>query len=125
GTPVTAQMSLAAARGVFDSVLESDALPTVPGAQSSSSITIIEQAEQQGIPFVVITASNLSLLQSLGLHPDALARIATAARAGLEVVVPTQPVTVNGTATSAWYDINPTTGETITESQDGRHQGIE
>ena len=53
---------------------------------------------QQGIPLAVITASNLSLLQALNLPADAIARITTNVQNGLTVIVPTQALTVNGTA---------------------------
>ncbi len=32
---------------------------------------------------------------------------------------------MNGTPTTAWYDLNTTTGEMVAESQDGGHQGLE
>ena len=63
-----------------------------------SSATIIQQSIQQGIPLAVITASNLSLLQSLNLPADAIARIVTNVDSGLTVIVPTEALIENGTA---------------------------
>ena len=48
----------------------------------------------------------------------------TALSLGNSVVVPTQPVSLNGTATIAWYEINPQTGEVVGVTEDGGHQGI-
>ena len=127
GTPgqnVQAPLAFASARGIFDSLLEGQAFPSVPGAQSSSSAAIIQQSLQQGIPLATIDASHLSLLQSFELPADAIARITTNVQNGLTVIVPTEAVTVDGTQTTAWFNFNPTTGEEIAESEDGGHQVI-
>ena len=110
--------------GLFDSMLESQILPVPPGGQNLSAAAIIQTATQQGIPLVVITTSNLSELQGLGLPPEAVARITMNVENGLVVIVPSQTVTIGGTPTTAWYVANPTTGEIIAQSQDGEHQGL-
>ena len=123
GQNVQAPLGFAFARGMFDSFLEGQLLPNASGGQNLSSVAIIQQSIQQGIPLAVITASNLSLLQSLNLPADAIARITTNVQNGLTVIVPTEALTVNGTQTTAWLNFKPTTGEMIAESQDGGHQG--
>ena len=40
------------------------------------------------------------------------------------MIVPSQSVLVNGAATVAWYEIDPTTGQTIGVTQDGGNQGL-
>jgi transglutaminase-like putative cysteine protease len=124
GQSVQATLGFAGTRGIFDSILESQILPVPPGGQNLSAAAIIQQSVQQGIPLVVISAGNLSLLQALNLPADAASRITTNVQNGLAVIVPTQPLTVNGTQTTAWYDFNPTTGEIIAESQNGGYQGL-
>ena len=69
-------------------------------------------------------ATNLSLLQTLNLPADAIARITTSVQNGLLVIVPTRTVVVDGTQASAWFDLDPTTGEIISESQGGSYQSI-
>ncbi|MGO9923686.1 MAG: choice-of-anchor Q domain-containing protein, partial [Isosphaeraceae bacterium] len=124
GQNVQAALGFASDRGVFDSMLESQMLPVSPGSQNSSAAAIIQEAMQQGIPLAVITASNISVLQGFDLPADALARITTNVESGLTVIVPTEALTVNGIQTTAWFNVNPTTGETIAESEDGGNQGI-
>jgi hypothetical protein len=70
----------------------------------------------------VIGANNLSLLQGLNLPADAVARITTNVQNGLIADVPTQALTINGTQTTAWLNLNPNTGEIIAESEDGGNQ---
>ena len=120
-----AAFEFASARGVFDSFLEGQVLPTPSGIQNLSSAAIIQQSVAQGIPLAVINASNLSVLEGFNLPADAKARITANVQAGLTEIVPTQALSVNGTPTTAWYDLNTTTGEMIAESQDGGHQGLE
>ena len=122
GQNVQASLAFGAARGVFDSFLEDQALPS--GGQDMSAAAIVEQSMNQGIPLAFITAGNISLLQTLNLPADALARITTNVENGLAVIVPTRAITVNGAPTTAWFNYNPKTGETISESQTGGHQSL-
>jgi hypothetical protein len=79
---------------------------------------------EQGIPLVTLTQSNLLVLQSLNLPADAIARITANVQNGLTVIVPAQALTIDGTHTTAWYDLNPATGEMIAEGEDGAYQDI-
>jgi uncharacterized membrane protein len=125
GQSAQAALGFAAVRGLFDSFLEAQSAPAVSGSQNLSSVTILQQSLQQGIPLAVINASNLSRLQTLDLPADALARITTDVQGGLTVIVPAQALTVNAARTTAWLTVNPATGEVIAESADGYHQGLE
>jgi uncharacterized membrane protein len=124
GQNAQAKLGFAAARGLFDSSLEALSLPVAPGAQNLSAILIIQRAMQQGIALTTLDANNLSRLSTYGLSPDAAARITTDVQNGLIVIVPTQPLTVNGAPTTAWLEFDPTTGETIAVGQGGGHQGL-
>jgi uncharacterized membrane protein len=124
GQNLQATLGLPYLRGIFDSALEAQLLPAGPGSQNLSAVTLIQQSLRQGIPLAAVNASNMSLLQSLNLPVEAMARITTAVQNGLTVIVPTQALTVNGTPTTAWYEFNPTTGEIVAVGQHGEHQGI-
>jgi hypothetical protein len=123
GQNTQAQLSFAAERGMFDSDLEAQVLPTSPQSENLSASMIVSKAMQLGIPLAVITASNLAVLSSFNLPADAIARITQNALNGLTEVVPTQALTLDGAQVSAWYNFNPATGEMIAESQDGSNQG--
>jgi uncharacterized membrane protein len=118
-----APVAFALTRGIFDSFLEASSLPLLAGGQNLSSASIMQQSVRQGIPFSVINASSLPLMQSLPLPADAKARISANVRKGLTVLVPTQPLTMNGIQTSAWWVVNPKTGEMLSESQNGGYAG--
>ena len=124
GQSIVASMAFADSRGFFDSVMEDVSLPLLPGSQNLSSYAIIQQAVQQGVHLPLSARANLSLLQTLNLPADAIARITTSVQNGLLVIVPTKAVVVNGTQATAWFDLDPTTGEIISESQGGSYQSI-
>src|SRR5208337_5010855 len=119
GQNVQTPMAFAGARGLFDSFFEADSVAVPPGGQNLSAVVILQQSIQQGIPMAIIGASNLSLLQGLGLPADAVARITTNVQNGLLVEVPTHALTINGTQTTAWLNFNAATGEIIAESESG------
>ncbi len=98
--------------------------PCLPGGQNLSAAAIIQQAIQQGIPLTVITAANLSVLQTLNLPADAYARITSDVVDGLAVVVPDQAVTVDASPTTAWFVWNTTTGQVLAQNPNGENQGI-
>src|SRR5205823_2017603 len=77
-----------------------------------------------GISLLTINSSNLSLLATLNLPLDAVARITAAVHSGLTVLVPSQTVDMNGVQKIAWLEFNSTTGEMIAVGEDGTHQGI-
>ena len=127
GTPgqnEQAVLAFTSARGLFDSVLEAHTLPVLGGGQNLSASAIIQESIQQGIPLNTISAANLSLLQSLNLPADAVARITAEAQTGLTVIVPTRPLEINGSNTTAWFVSDPATGEFIAQSQTGQNQGV-
>lgn len=124
GQNVLAMTSFAGARGVFDSFLEAQSVPVLPGGVNLSSATIIQQSIQEGITLVAINASNQSLLQTLDLPVEAIARISSEIQDGLSVIVPSRSVIVNGTPTTAWWVVNTTTGEILSQGQDGSFQGL-
>jgi uncharacterized membrane protein len=124
GQNTQAELGFAAARGLFDSLLEAYSLPAPPGGQNHSAVLLIQQAMAQGIAVATISSSNLSLLGSFNLPAEATARITAAVEAGRTVIVPVQALTVEGEARTAWLEFDPTSGETVAVGQDGHHQGI-
>ncbi len=115
--------------GISENVTEANILTlnTAPGSTQPTpvnSASILQQAQSQGIAVVTITQANLSELGSLAISADAKAQITTEVDVGQFVIVPSQSVLVNGAATVAWYEIDPTTGQTIGVTQDGGNQGL-
>jgi uncharacterized membrane protein len=124
GQDVQAPLGFAAVRGLYDSFLEAHSVPVLSGGTNLSSMTIVQQSIDQGIPLVIIGPNNLSLLDTLDLPADALARITTNVQNGLNVWVPTEALMIDGRPITAWLVGDPTTGEILSQGQDGGYQGM-
>jgi hypothetical protein len=68
----------------------------------------------------VVSLSNTAGLADLDLGPDAMARITSAIDSGLIVVVPVAPVDLGGSQRSGWWLIDPATGLTRDELDNGK-----
>ena len=113
-----------AARGVTEGALENDVVAAFVGAQPdsvNSTASVFDAAAAQHIALTLVTPQNPVILNGLAISAQAKARITSALSSGYSVVVPTQSVAINGSATTAWYQINPATGEMIGVTEDGGH----
>jgi uncharacterized repeat protein (TIGR01451 family) len=130
GQTVSNFRSFNAIRGVAESAIEQN-VPALllsaqqPPLQSVSAVSVFQAALAQRIGLAAITKNNLATLDTLGVSADALARITQAILEGEAVIVPVQPVSLNGVSTTAWYEIDPVTGEAIGVTQDGGHASVE
>ncbi len=122
GQNPSAAIDFAASHGFVDSILEGQAFPTTQSSVNSSAAGVFLQSIQEGIPLVTVSSDNIGLFQNLDLPTEAKARIVSAVQSGLDVIVPAQSVLVNGASTTAWLEINPTTGDLVAVAQDGGHQ---
>ena len=115
-------------RGVADSELESQILPPPAAGDNSlnsvSTFVVFEAAAEQDVPLVNITSANLSEVGLLNISVEAQARITADVGLGMDVLVPSSSVTVNGVPTAGWYETDPTSGETVGVMEDGGHEGI-
>ncbi len=111
-------------RGFSDSIIESE-LFLVPGGTTPqttiSADRVFQAAAAQGIELVRIGASNLMALDTLPLSPEAKARITAAIGDGLDVIVPSREVAIDGASAIAWYQLNPATGELVGVTESGDH----
>src|SRR5262249_19920243 len=100
--------------------------PGTSGAQPQiiSTATVFQVAQAANMSFGYIGPTNLSLLGTLNISADAKARITAAIQNGYIAYMPLGSVTIGGVATTAWYEINPETGETTGVTEDGGHQAM-
>jgi uncharacterized membrane protein len=131
GQTANAAFNFNFARGVLESELETTIMNDPAAEQPSSSLLpavstslIFEAAQAENIGIIVLSQANVSLLDSLNFPQEAKARITDALQSGKLVFVPSREVTINGTTTIGWYELNPVTGETIGVLEDGGHEGI-
>ena len=123
GVPATAPPAVVA--GVLSHVAERIALgeglpadPDVPMRTWVSVGRVFEEAARQGIPSVALQGPTVA--STLPYEPEAAARIAERLSAGLVVVVPERAVDLDGGQRLGWWLVDPVTGQTLDESEDGR-----
>ena len=98
--------------------------PAVQTPQVDNSTDVFEAAASEGIGLTVVATGNLSSLAALNISADAKALITDDVNEGMIVIVPVQDVTINGTPTIAWAEIDSKTDEYIGVDSNGGHQGL-
>ena len=121
GQAEDAKISAQWLKGLAESYLEGQALETALGEAPVTTWRVFDEMELQGISPVLLTPDDLDLLDIYPFSPPAQAHIATALQAGKYVLVPSQPVDVDGEETFSWWEIDPATGETVSVGEDGLH----
>jgi uncharacterized membrane protein len=116
-------------RGFFENALESNAFddsasPSEGVASPISSASVFQAAQAQGIGTITLTSGGIGELDSLPITANAHARISIALQQGKVVVTPASMVMVGSASTIAWYEIDPSSGESIGVTEDGGHQSI-
>jgi transglutaminase-like putative cysteine protease len=113
--------------GAVDQVAERMILdPTLIGSGVAGIVPgpnvgrVFEVAAEQGVAVRPLTPENTGALSELDLSSGAAALIAGHLAAGLIVVVPAAPVEVDGARLSGWWLIDPETGRTTDQLEDGR-----
>jgi hypothetical protein len=89
-----------------------------------STANIFAAADAQDIPLMFVSSSNANQLNGLDISDEAKARISQAIDDDLIVLVPTRSVALGGSSTTAWYQIDSETGESIGVTEDGGHAAI-
>ena len=111
-------------QGLSDSSLEGKLFHDfLANETTSSAYDTYNQAVHLGYQIVAIDRSNLLRLQSLPISIEARQRIAASVQNGSIVQVPAHEVVVNGKATVAWLEFDPTTGFVIAVAENGTHNG--
>ena len=120
-TPPIANAESELVAGVTDHLAERFALEYLAAMPGVARRTIgvgevFEAASAQGIPTLVLRGS---VPDALPYGPEATESIDAAVAAGRVVVVPAEPVTIDGTERVGWWSIDPVSGETTDSMDDG------
>jgi large repetitive protein len=89
----------------------------VPPISPTTVGRVFEEAERNGIPIIALNPAEP--MPNLDMSARAKVRIAEVLAGGQIVIVPQRSVTINGEAVSGWWQVDPTTGETIDRMEDG------
>lgn len=115
--------------GVLSHVAErltmGEGLPVDPAAPPSPPLSvgrIFEAARQQGIPTKALQGAGAEA--GLAYPAAALIRLGDALQAGSAAVVPERPVEIDGGTHVGWWLVDPATGRTLDELEDGRGASI-
>jgi hypothetical protein len=111
-------------RGMNEAFVEKMVGEKMIGLEGKSAAGVLLAATNQGIPLVYVDANNLDNLAEAQLSKQARARILLATKQGYGVLVPKRMVMFAGELTTAWWQINLETGETIGVGEEGLHQWL-
>ncbi len=131
GQNTISQAAFFGERGFMESAIEhklaSQATPGGPNVQlmpQKDVVTVFQAAQAQGIPVGWYGPRNIGTIGSSNYSPDAQARISNAVNRGQFVIVPASAVSIGGSTTTAWFEVDPTTGSMIDTAENGGHQAI-
>ena len=85
---------------------------------------IMNNAEESGIPLIVLSPDTSADLAPLTISTEAKARIADALTNNKVIIVPETMVEVDGELTIGWYEIDIASGAFTSVGENGLHQGL-
>jgi hypothetical protein len=109
-------------RGINEAFLENRVGEELTGKKGKSAAGVLLVATAQGIPLIYVDTENLEPLAEVPLSDQAKARIVQAAQQGYAIMVPERMVAWNRQLTTAWWQIDPQSGEAVGVGEDGTHQ---
>jgi hypothetical protein len=93
--------------------------------QSVDLASILESAEREGTPLVVLRPGGPARECGVGGSPEAQARLRARLNEGLTVVVPQHALNIGGRPYLGWWLIDTRNGFVIDELENGGHAGVE
>ncbi len=117
----TAEFTAQWVKGLAESNLEGQVLEAVEGGLALTTWRIFDEMAVQGIPPVLLSPDDLDQLDIYPFSSLTQAYVATALAAGQSVLIPSEPVNIDGEEVFAWWEIDPETGETVSVGEDGLH----
>ncbi len=121
GQAETAALSAQWGKGLAESYLEGQVLEAVLGEPALTTWRVFDEMLSQGIPPVLLSPADLDQLEIYPFSSLAQAHVATALAAGKSVLIPAEPVDVDGEVVFAWWEVDPSTGETVSVGENGLH----
>ncbi|MEQ1825171.1 MAG: transglutaminase domain-containing protein, partial [Pirellula sp.] len=126
GQPIYMEPSYQILGGQVITLIEREVIASTVAPEDASTIintwTVFENAVAQHVPIVMFLPNDAPLIPSrMVASPEALARITVSLQSGNAVLVPARPVQVGATETTAWFETNVATGQTIGVTEDGGH----
>jgi len=115
------------ARGIQESVVEGRLVALATGRDpTANTAQLINAAEKQGVPLVVINTSSRSRLGEIvpGVPATCVQMMDAALAKGREIIIPSRAIALGGQQQWGWWEVDPSSGEVIGVMQNGEHQGM-
>ena len=112
------------ARGMAESSSEAKVLNQVLGQPAIDISNVFATLPANGAKMINHSLLTAGLVSLPALSADAVARIKVALQNNIAVIAPATTPTVSGQPVNMWLEINQLTGETVSVSDTGSHQGI-
>jgi hypothetical protein len=111
-------------RGMNEAFLEKMVSEELIGQESQSAAGVLQAAVTQGIPLMYVDVEHLEPLSDALISAEAKARIVQATQQGYGILLPERMVLWDGEWTTAWWQIDLETGETVGVGEEGMHSSI-
>lgn len=121
GQAATAQFTANWLKGVSESYLEAETLESITELPAVSTANVFDEMATQNITPITLTSADTVYLELYDLPEDTKALMLTSLNEGKHVILPAEPVIVNGEERTGWWVFNPATGETIGVMENGLH----
>jgi hypothetical protein len=108
-------------KGILESQLEGEALEQMGGETAVSTARIFAEMEATGIPPVLFHPEDIGRLDQYPYSAEGKAYMVQALLSGKLVLAPAQHVLIDGEPALAWWQIDPTNGQTISVGENGLH----
>ena len=115
------------ARGIQESVIEGRLVALATGRDpTANTAQIIDVAEREGVPLVVINTSTRSRLGEIapGVPATCVQMMDAALAKGKEIIIPSRAISIGGAQTWGWWEVDPVSGHVIGVMENGEHQGM-
>jgi transglutaminase-like putative cysteine protease len=115
------------ARGIQESVIEGRLVALATGRDpTANTAQLINLAEKQGVPLVVINTSTRSRLGEIvpGVPATCVQMMDAALAKGREIIIPSRAIALGGEQRWGWWEVDPSSGQVIGVMQNGEHQGM-
>ena len=106
-----------------DKAIEYELLENLRFERTQSAYGTFLAAQDNGLPLVFVTYSNLGDLEPLTISDEAKARITLAIQGGSSVIVPAEPVTVDGQPAIGWLEVDES-GHASFVNEQGQRAGL-
>ncbi len=111
-------------RGVFESVLEGKILELFLGKKALTTALVMQEATKRNVPIRFYSELEKDKLEKLGMPDHVQKRALKAIALGSILIIPERSIRFQGKDRWGWWEVDPSTRETIGVLDTGLHQAM-